>query len=117
MISINQSLSGSSGSIGTDDDNRRDSSSIPAWFHDLQKQLHPDILPDLATIQEAAMLAGWTDQVLTSAARLYARAYRNQQVNNPAALFQKLAIQEASKFAVPPKPSRPSYSEERRRRR
>ena len=114
---INQSLSGSSGSIGTDDDNRREPRNIPAWYHNLQKQLNPDILPDLTTIQETAMLAGWTDQVMSSAARLYARTYRNQQVNNPAALFRKLAVQEASKVAAPPKPSRPSYAEQRRRRR
>ena len=114
---INQSLSGSSGSIGTDDENRREPRNIPAWYHNLQKQLNPDILPDLTTIQETAMLASWTDQVMSSAARLYARTYRNQQVNNPAALFRKLAVQEASKVAAPPKPSRPSYAEQRRRRR
>ena len=114
---VNQSNSGSSGSIRTDDENRRDASTIPAWFHDLQKQLNPNILPDLTTLQEDAMLAGWTDQVMASAARLYARNYRNRWVNNPGALFRKLATQEASKVAVPPKQSRPSHSEDRRRRR
>ena len=42
---VNQSNSGSSGSIRTDDENRRDASTIPAWFHDLQKQLNPNIVP------------------------------------------------------------------------
>ena len=114
---INQSDSGSSGSIPLDDKNRTDTTALPAWYQDLETQLGTAIVPDFNTLQEAAMLAGWTDKVMAAAARLYARNYGNQRVNNPVALFRKLAIQEASKVAVPAKLSRPNSSEDRRRRR
>ena len=114
---FNQSTSGSSGSITPDAKDFPAVAELPAWYQQLERQLDAAIVPNWNTIQEAAMLAGWTDQVMASAARLYARNYRNQQVTNPGALFRKLASQEASKVAVPPKQSRPSYSDDRRKRR
>ena len=114
---FNQSISGSSGSNALDDKRFPAMTTLPAWYRQLETQLDAAIVPNFETIQEAAMLAGWTDQVMASAARLYARNYRNQQVTNPGALFRKLASQEASKVAVPPKQSRPSYSDDRRKRR
>ena len=117
---INQSNSGSSyssGSITSDDKDSNAAAELPTWYQQLEAKLDAAIVPDFKTIQEAAMLAGWADQVMASAARLYARNYRNQQVNNAVALFRKLATQEASKVAVPPKQSRPSYSDDRLRRR
>ena len=112
---FNQSNSGSSGSKPFDDKRFPATTTLPAWYQQLETQLDAAIVPNWNTIQEAAMLAGWTDQVMASAARLYARNYRNQQVTNPGALFRKLASQEASKVAVPPKQSRPNYSDDRRR--
>ena len=117
VIDDYQSMSGSSGSISPDDKDFPAAAELPDWYQDLERQLDTANVPDWTTLQEAAMLADWTDQVMAAAARLYARNYRNQRVNNPAALFRKLAIQEASKVTVLPKPSRPSYSEDRRRRR
>ena len=114
---FNQSISGSSGSNALDDKRFPAMTTLPAWYRQLETQLDAAIVPNFETIQEAAMLAGWTDQVMASASRLYARNYRNQQVSNPAALFRKLASQEASKVAVPAKLSRPSYSDDRRKRR
>ena len=117
---INQSnsgYSGYSGSISPDDRSFPASADLPDWYQQLERQLDAAIVPDFNTLQEAAMLAGWTDKVMAAAARLYARNYGNQRVNNPVALFRKLAIQEASKVAVPPKQSRPSHSEDRGRRR
>ena len=117
VIDDHQSHSGSSGSITPDAKDFPAVAELPAWYQQLERQLDAAIVPNWNTIQEAAMLAGWTDQVMASAARLYARNYRNQQVTNPGALFRKLASQEASKVAVPPKQSRPSYSDDRRKRR
>ena len=114
---FNQSISGSSGSNALDDKRFPATTTLPAWYQQLETQLDAAIVPNFQTIQEAAMLAGWTDQVMASASRLYARNYRNQRVSNPAALFRKLASQEASKISVPAKPSRPSYSDDRRKRR
>ena len=114
---FNQSISGSSGSNASDDKRFPATTTLPAWYQQLETQLDAAIVPNFQTIQEAAMLAGWTDQVMASAGRLYARNYRNQRVSNPAALFSKLASQEASKVAVPAKQSRPSYSDDRRKRR
>ena len=115
VIDDHQSNSGSSGSITPDAKDFPAVAELPAWYQQLERQLDAAIVPNWNTIQEAAMLAGWTDQVMASAARLYARNYRNQQVTNPGALFRKLASQEASKVAVPPKQSRPNYSDDRRR--
>ena len=100
---FNQSISGSSGSNAFDDKRFPATTTLPAWYQQLETQLDAAIVPNFQTIQEAAMLAGWTDQVMASAGRLYARNYRNQRVSNPAALFSKLASQEASKVAVPAK--------------
>ena len=111
---FNQSTSGSN---AFDDKRSPATTTLPAWYQQLETQLDAAIVPNFQTIQEAAMLAGWTDQVMASASRLYARNYRNQRVSNPAALFRKLASQEASKIAVPAKLSRPSYSDDRRKRR
>ena len=52
---------------------------LPAWYQQLETQLDAAIVPNFETIQEAAMLAGWTDQVMASASRLYARNYRKLQ--------------------------------------
>ena len=117
LIDDHQSISGSSGSISPDARNFAAADELPDWYQQLERQLDAAIVPDFNMLQEAAMLAGWTDQVMAAAARLYARNYRNQRVNNAGALFRKLAIQEASKVAVPPKQARPSYSDERRSRR
>ncbi len=110
---INQSNSGSSGSNHAREKNDRP----PPWYRELATALDLAQLPDLRAIEEQALLAGWSDAVLQSAAQIYLRNYRNQRVTDPFALFRKLAIQEASKVAAPAKPSPPSYSDDRRRRR
>ena len=114
---VSQSNSGFSGSIALDGKKRPAATALPAWYQELEKQFDAPIVPDFQALEEAAMLAGWTDQVMAAAARLYARTYRNRRVSDPVALFRKLATQEASKVAAPTKQSPPSYSEDRRRRR
>ena len=67
---INQSNSGYSGSIGPDDRNFPAAAELPAWYQQLERRLAAAIVPDFNTLQEAVMLAGWTDQVMASAAKL-----------------------------------------------
>ena len=76
---FNQSISGSSGSNASDDKRFPATTTLPAWYQQLETQLDAAIVPNFQTIQEAAMLAGWTDQVMASASRLYARNYRKLQ--------------------------------------
>ena len=80
MIINQRDLSGSSGSISPDARNFAVADELPDWYQQLERQLDAAIVPDFNMLQEAAMLAGWTDQVMAAAARLYARNYRNQRV-------------------------------------
>ena len=86
---FNQSTSGSSGSNALEDKRFPATTTLPAWYQQLETQLDAAIVPNFETIQEAAMLAGWTDQVMASASRLYARNYRNQRVSNARGPLQK----------------------------
>ena len=108
---INQSSSGSSGS-----GDARAKNEPPPWYRELAAALDPGRVPDLQAIEEQAFLAGWSDAVLQSAARIYLRNYRNQRVTDPLALFRKLAIQEASRLPPPEPQRRGKYSEDHRRR-
>ena len=108
---INQSNSGSSGS-----GDARAKNESPPWYRELAAALDPGRVPDLQAIEEQAFLAGWSDAVLQSAARIYLRNYRNQRVTDPLALFRKLAIQEASRLPPPEPQRRGKYSEDHRRR-
>ena len=108
---INQSNSGSSGS-----GDARAKNESPPWYRELAAALDPGRAPDLQAIEEQAFLAGWSDAVLQSAARIYLRNYRNQRVTDPLALFRKLAIQEASRLPPPEPQRRGKYSEDHRRR-
>ena len=80
---FNQSTSGSSGSNALDDKRFPATTTRPAWYQQLETQLDAAIVPNFETIQEAAMLAGWTDQVMASAARLYARKLPQPAGNQP----------------------------------
>ena len=108
---INQSNSSSSGS-----GDARAKNESPPWYRELAAALDPGRVPDLQAIEEQAFLAGWSDAVLQSAARIYLRNYRNQRVTDPLALFRKLAIQEASRLPPPEPQRRGKYSEDHRRR-
>ena len=67
----------------------------PAWYVDLAAKVDANILPGLRWIDEARMLAGWTDEVMTQAAATYAKVYQGKTVNAPLELFKKLAVQAA----------------------
>ncbi len=114
---INQSNSGSSDSNVPSTEKARPQDELPRWYKTMARQLDPAILLDFDTLHETAMLAGWTEKVMDSTARLYATNYRNQRVNNPTALFKKLAIQEASKAPAPPASHQSKYSQGNRPRR
>ena len=108
-IDINQSISGSSGSEET--------APIPNWYSHLARQVDTSRLPDFQALQEAALLAGWTESIMASAAQIYARNYRNQRVTDPVALFRRLAIQEAGKQPPAGSQNHRAYSADYHRRR
>ena len=108
-IDINQSVSGSSGSEET--------APIPNWYSHLARQVDTSRLPDFQALQEAALLAGWTESIMASAAQIYARNYRNQRVTDPVALFRRLAIQEAGKQPPAGSQNHRAYSADYHRRR
>ena len=110
---LSQSNSGSSGSSPARDKNER----LPPWHHELATALDPTQLPDLRAIEEQALLAGWSGAVLQSAAQIYLRNYRNQRVNDPLALFRKLAVQEATRSPSSEPQRQRKYSDDRQRRR
>ena len=49
-------------------------------------------MPEYRDINEAAMLASWSDKTLERAALTYTRHYATQRVTDPVALFRKLVI-------------------------
>ena len=91
---LSQSDSGSS-------DARPEKTELPSWYRELAAGLDPARVPDLQAGEDQALFAGWSGAVLQSAARVYLRKYCNQRVTDPFALFQKLAIQEASRLPSP----------------
>ena len=62
---------------------------------DLAAKVDATILPELRWIDEARMLASWSDAVMVQAATTYVKVYRGKTVNAPVELFKKLAIQAA----------------------
>ena len=97
-----------------------DESSPPAWFRRLADKFDQDSTPDLRAIEEQAALAGWSVRTLDAATAIYIRAYRAKDVNDPTALFKKIAIQEAGKSRRArdsPSSGRLKYSEDYERRR
>ena len=62
-------------------------------------KVDPSILPAYQWLNEAQMLAGWSDPVMRKAADTYARVYRGKAVNAPLELFKKLAVQAARELS------------------
>ena len=106
---ISQSNSGSSGSIET--------VPIPDWYSHLARQIDASRLPDFQDLHEAALLSGWTDRTMASAAAVYAKNYRSQRITDPVALFRKLATQEAGRQPPAVAQRHRNYSAEYHRRR
>ena len=87
--------------------------------------MDPLNLPEYRDINEAAMLASWSDTTMEKAALTYTRHYATQRVTDPVALFRKLVIDATGKDSakVPAASGRKdqrrkfSYSEDFLRRR
>ena len=65
---------------------------LPRWYQQFARKVDPLNLPEYRDINEAAMLAGWSDKTLERAALTYTRHYATQRVTDPVALFRKLVI-------------------------
>lgn len=65
---------------------------LPRWYQQFARKVDPLNLPEYRDINEAAMLAGWSDKTLEQAALTYTRHYAAQRVTDPVALFRKLVI-------------------------
>ena len=76
------------------------------------------ILPDFRQVDEARMLAGWSEAVMRQAVQKYVKVYRGKTVNAPETLFRKLAIEAARKApASTSGDDLPKYAADQRRRR
>ena len=108
---INQSSSGSSGS-----GDARAKNEPPPWYRELAAALDPGRVPDLQAIEEQAFLAGWSDAVLQSAARIYLRTTATRGSPTPS----HSSGSSQSKKRAGSHPRRPQrrgkYSEDHRRR-
>ena len=74
-----------------------DSSSWPAWYHDLVAKV-PESLPVWDLLYEAQLVAGWSDEVMCGAADRYIHQYAGQRVTAPLKLFVKVAESIASEL-------------------
>ena len=95
----------------------------PRWYQQFARKVDPLNIPEYRDINEAALLAGWSDKVLERAALTYTKHYAAQRVTDPVALFRKLVIDATGKDSakVPVtsgrKDQRRKYSEDFLRRR
>ena len=119
LIDDHQSISGSSDLISTslgDSDAR--AKTLPAWFQELARKVDSNILPNFRQIDEARMLAGWSEAVMRQSVQKYVQVYRGKTVNAPETLFRKLAIEAARKARASTSGDElPKYAADQRRRR
>ena len=119
LIDDHQSTSGSSDLTNVllgDSDAR--AKTLPAWFQELARKVDSNILPNFRQIDEARMLAGWSEAVMRQAVQKYVQVYRGKTVNAPETLFRKLAIEAARKAPASTSGDElPKYAADQRRRR
>ena len=95
----------------------------PRWYQQFARKVAPLNIPEYWDINEAALLAGWSDKVLERAALTYTKHYAAQRVTDPVALFRKLVIDATGKDSAKApvtsgrKDQRRKYSEDFLRRR
>ena len=119
LIDDHQSTSGSSDltstSLGNSDARAK---TLPAWFQELARKVDSNILPNFRQVDEARMLAGWSEAVMRQAVQTYVQVYRGKTVNAPETLFRKLAIEAARKAPASTSGDElPKYAADQRRRR
>ena len=119
LIDDHQSNSGSSDltstSLGNSDARAK---TLPAWFQELARKVDSNILPNFRQVDEARMLAGWSEAVMRQAVQKYVQVYRGKTVNAPETLFRKLAIEAARKAPASTSGDElPKYAADQRRRR
>jgi DNA-binding MarR family transcriptional regulator len=119
LIDDHQSTSGSSdltNDLLGDSDAR--AKTLPAWFQELARKVDSNILPNFRQVDEARMLAGWSEAVMRQAVQTYVQVYRGKTVNAPETLFRKLAIEAARKAPASTSGDElPKYAADQRRRR
>ena len=119
LIDDHQSTSGSSdltNDLLGDSDAR--AKTLPAWFQELARKVDSNILPNFRQIDEARMLAGWSEAVMRQSVQKYVQVYRGKTVNAPETLFRKLAIEAARKAPASTSGDElPKYAADQRRRR
>ena len=119
LIDDHQSNSGSSdltNDLLGDSDAR--AKTLPAWFQELARKVDSNILPNFRQIDEARMLAGWSEAVMRQSVQKYVQVYRGKTVNAPETLFRKLAIEAARKARASTSGDElPKYAADQRRRR
>ena len=90
---------------------------LPAWFQELARKVDSNILPNFRQVDEARMLAGWSEAVMRQAVQTYVQVYRGKTVNAPETLFRKLAIEAARKAPASTSGDElPKYAADQRRR-
>ena len=121
LIDDHQSNSGSSDLTSTslgNSDARAKTRKLPAWFQELARKVDSNILPNFRQIDEARMLAGWSEAVMRQSVQKYVQVYRGKTVNAPETLFRKLAIEAARKARASTSGDElPKYAADQRRRR
>ena len=119
LIDDHQSNSGSSdltNDLLGDSDAR--AKTLPAWFQELARKVDSNILPNFRQVDEARMLAGWSEAVMRQSVQKYVQVYRGKTVNAPETLFRKLAIEAARKARASTSGDElPKYAADQRRRR
>ena len=91
---------------------------LPAWFQELARKVDSNILPNFRQVDEARMLAGWSEAVMRQAVQKYVQVYRGKTVNAPETLFRKLVIEAARKAPASTSGDElPKYAVDQRRRR
>ena len=119
LIDDHQSTSGSSdltNDLLGDSDAR--AKTLPAWFQELARKVDSNILPNFRQVDEARMLAGWSEAVMRQSVQKYVQVYRGKTVNAPETLFRKLAIEAARKAPASTSGDElPKYAADQRRRR
>ena len=104
-------------SLGNSDSDAR-AKTLPAWFQELARKVDSNILPNFRQVDEARMLAGWSEAVMRQAVQKYVQVYRGKTVNAPETLFRKLAIEAARKAPASTSGDElPKYAADQRRRR
>ena len=76
-----------------------DLSNCPDWYVEFVESVQPGSAPAYQTIEEMAILTGWSEAVLSKAAGIFVKGYGDKQVSNPSALFKTLATSAAKGIA------------------